>query len=64
VKTPVERQTYKIGEVAKLFGIGRNSAYEAAERGDFPAIRLGKRLVAPKAAIDRMLGIGEPPEAA
>lgn len=53
----VTRRTYHIEEIAKLFGIGRNQAYECAKRGDFPTIKLGKRLVAPKAAIDRMLGI-------
>jgi len=42
-------------EVAQLFGIGRNQAYESARRGDFPTIRLGKRIVAPKVPIDRML---------
>ena len=52
---PVIRRTYDIAEVGKLLGIGRNQAYEAARRGDFPTIRVGKRLVAPKAAIDRML---------
>jgi predicted DNA-binding transcriptional regulator AlpA len=55
---PVKRQTYHLEEVAKLFGIGRNQAYEGARRGDFPTIRIGKRIVAPKAAIDKLLGIG------
>ena len=48
-------RTYQIEEVAKLFGIGRNAAYEGARRGDFPIIKIGTRIVAPKAAIDRML---------
>jgi predicted DNA-binding transcriptional regulator AlpA len=52
------RQTYRLIEVAALFGISRNQAYECAKRGDFPTIKLGKRLVVPRAAIDRMLGIG------
>lgn len=55
VASPITRQTYRLEEVAKLFGIGRNAAYEGARRGDFPTIRIGKRIVAPKAAIDRML---------
>ena len=59
VAEPVIRRTYQIGEVAKLLGIGRNAAYEAAKRGDFPTIRIGKRLVAPKAAIDRLLDPGQ-----
>jgi excisionase family DNA binding protein len=50
-----ERQTYKIEEAAKLLGIGRNQAYEAAKRGDFPTIKIGKRLLVPKAALDRLV---------
>jgi predicted DNA-binding transcriptional regulator AlpA len=59
----VNCQTYHIEEVAKLFGVGRNTAYAAAANGDFPTIKIGGRLVAPKLAIDRMLGIksDEPP---
>ena len=52
---PIVRRTYSIDEVAKLLGIGRNSAYEAARRGDFPTIKVGSRIVVPKAALDRML---------
>jgi predicted DNA-binding transcriptional regulator AlpA len=54
----IVRSTYTMDEVAALFGIGRNAAYASAARGDFPVIRLGKTLRAPKAAIDRMLGRG------
>ncbi len=52
---PIVRQTYSIDEVAKMLGIGRNSCYEAARRGDFVTIKIGHRLVVPRAAIDRML---------
>ncbi len=52
---PIVRRTYSIDEVAKLLGIGRNSAYEAARRGDFPTIKVGGRIVVPKVALDRML---------
>jgi excisionase family DNA binding protein len=50
-----ERQTYDIQEVAKLLGIGRNQAYAAVDAGEIPSIRLGRRRVVPKAAIDRLL---------
>jgi excisionase family DNA binding protein len=50
-----ERLTYKIEEAGRLLGIGRNQAYEAARRGDFPVIKIGKRLLVPKQALDRML---------
>ena len=54
----LSRLTYSIDEVAALFDIGRNAAYDAAKRGDIPTIRIGKTIRAPKALIDRMLGIG------
>jgi Helix-turn-helix domain len=51
---------YTIEEVARLLGISRNKAYEAAGT-DFPIIRIGKRMLAPRAAIDAMLGISGRP---
>jgi excisionase family DNA binding protein len=51
----LERLTYQVEEVAKILGIGRNQAYEAVRSGQIPAIRIGKRLLIPKAAIRRML---------
>ena len=47
--------TYKIEEAAKLLGIGRNHCYEAAKRGEIPSIRIGRRLLVPKVALDRLL---------
>ena len=43
-------RTYNIDEAAKLLGIGRNQGYEAARRGDIPTIKIGTRLLVPKAA--------------
>ena len=52
---PEKRQTYTVEEAAEILGIGRNSAYEAVRRGEIPAIKIGKRVLVPKAALDRML---------
>jgi excisionase family DNA binding protein len=49
------RQTMTIEEAAKVLGIGRNSAYEAARRGDLPVIRLGRRLLVPRSALEQLL---------
>ena len=49
------QQTYSVDEVAALLGIGRNGAYEGVRSGQIPAIRIGKRILIPKAALDRML---------
>ena len=40
---------------AKVLGIGRTAAYEAARTGQIPVIKIGKRLLVPKTALDRML---------
>ena len=50
-----ERVTVSVEEAGRLLGISRGSAYEAARRGDIPTIRIGKRLIVPVAALQRML---------
>ena len=50
-------RTYKIVEVARILGIGRNQAYQEAGRL-FPAFRVGKSLRAPKAPVDRLAATG------
>ncbi len=46
---------YTIEEAARLLGIGRSSAYDAARRGEIPTIRIGRRLLVPKIALERLL---------
>jgi excisionase family DNA binding protein len=53
----LERMTISVPEAGKKLGIGRNAAYEAAHRGEIPVIRLGKRLVVPTAAFEKMLAV-------
>jgi excisionase family DNA binding protein len=43
-------------DTARLLGIGRNAVYDAAHRGDFRTIRMGKRILVPKSEIRRLLG--------
>ena len=50
--------TYSIAEAADKLGIGKNQGYEAARRGEIPTIKIGKRVLVPRAAFDRMLGQG------
>jgi excisionase family DNA binding protein len=45
-----------VGEVASLLRISRGSAYEAVKRGEIPTIRIGRRLLVPSAALERLLG--------
>ena len=53
-------EVYTVPEVGKLLGINRNLAYEMARQGQIPTIKLGRRLVCPKVAVDRWLtGAGD-----
>jgi excisionase family DNA binding protein len=47
--------TLSVPEAARLLGIGRNTAYEAIRRGEIPALRIGRRLLVPRAALGRLL---------
>lgn len=44
-----------IAEVAAYLRISRGSAYEAARRGDLPTLRLGRRLLVPRVALEALL---------
>ena len=49
------RRALTVTEAAEMLGISRALAYELVSRGDIPALRLGRRLVVPRKAIDAML---------
>jgi len=42
-------------EAAKLLRIGRGTAYEQIRCGTIPSIRMGRRILIPRAALLRML---------
>ena len=46
---------YTVPEVSKMLGINRNLGYELARQGRIPTIKLGRRLLCPKTAVDRWL---------
>ena len=50
-------QTLNIETVARMLGINRSTAYELAARDDLPVpvIRLGRRMVVSKRALERVL---------
>jgi excisionase family DNA binding protein len=54
-ETNANRLTVTVEEAAELLGIGRNAGYEGVRRGEIPSIRIGKRLLVPRAALERML---------
>jgi len=57
--TRVEAATVSVSQAAELLGIGRNLAYELARRGELPgALRLGRRIVVSKKALEAFLEDG------
>jgi len=44
-----------VEQAAKVVGVGRNTAYKMVNEGVLPALRLGRRLVVPKPALERLL---------
>jgi excisionase family DNA binding protein len=43
-------------DAGRALGLGRNAIYEAVARGDVPSIRIGKRILIPRAALAKLLG--------
>lgn len=43
----------------RLYGIGRDAAYAAAERGEIPCQKVGRRLVVPTHAALQQLGMSD-----
>jgi excisionase family DNA binding protein len=52
-----EKLVLSVPEAGRLLGLSRNSAYEAAGRGDIPTIRIGGRILVPRIALLRMLEV-------
>ncbi len=50
-----ERLTWTVRETAKLLGLSRNSIYQGVLTNEIPHIKVGRRILIPKAAIERML---------
>jgi excisionase family DNA binding protein len=68
IASGAERLTLTVEEAATSLGISRASAYEAVRRGDIPAVRIGRRILVPRAALERFLDSAsvddEPPSTA
>jgi excisionase family DNA binding protein len=58
---PVEKRlVFTVEEAAQLLGISRSFAYEAVQRGEIPSMRIGRRILVPKAALQRFLNADGP----
>jgi excisionase family DNA binding protein len=51
----LEGRVVTLNEAASILRISRGSAYEAAKRKEIPTIRIGRRLLVPVAALEKLL---------
>jgi excisionase family DNA binding protein len=59
----MDKKTLSISEAGKVLGIGRSAAYEAARSGQLPTIKIGRRILVPLVALERLLEqAGKPAE--
>lgn len=49
--------TISVEEAGEILGVSRRSAYRAAETGELPTLRLGRRLLVPTPKLLAMLGL-------
>jgi excisionase family DNA binding protein len=54
----VRAQTYAPEELAVMLNVSRQTVYKGLNNGVIPSIRLGRRFVIPKAAIEKWLESG------
>lgn len=55
-----KRLTLTVGETAKLLGIGRQLAYDRVKTGEIPVIKVGRRLLVPRRALEKLLDEPKP----
>jgi excisionase family DNA binding protein len=51
--------TLSIEEAAKVLGIGRNLCYDRVKTGEIPVIKIGRRLLVPRRALEKLLEQGQ-----
>ncbi len=50
-----EKLVISVEEGRKLLGLSRGLMYEAVRSGQIPSIRIGRRILIPRALLERML---------
>lgn len=50
-----DRLTLSVDEAGKMLGLSRGLMYQAIRKGEIPSIRIGRRILIPRAALYRML---------
>ena len=51
----VEPKTYTVRQTSKALDISLNATYAAVRAGEIPSVRVGRRILIPRAALERWL---------
>jgi len=51
-----ERLVYTPEEARMRLNLGKAAMYEALRRNDIPSIRIGRRILVPRSALEKLLG--------
>ncbi len=54
-----DKLTLSVEEAAKVLGIGRNLCYDRVKTGEIPVIKIGRRLLVPRRALEKLLEQGQ-----
>jgi excisionase family DNA binding protein len=55
VSTPKRAATVTVEQAAEILGVSRSLAYEAVRNGRIPSLRIGRRWLIPRQALERLL---------
>jgi excisionase family DNA binding protein len=50
-----ERLVLTVSETSRILGLSRNATYEGVHTGQIPHLKIGKRILIPRAALERLL---------
>jgi excisionase family DNA binding protein len=50
-----DRLTFTVDETRKKLGLSRGLIYQAIHEGQIPSIRIGRRILIPRAALEKLL---------
>lgn len=51
----MDKATLTVEQAAEYLGISRGSAYAAVRTGEIPHVRIGSRILVPRAALEHLL---------
>ena len=50
-----EKLAYRVNDLPRILGIGRNAAYALCKRPDFPSVKIGNSIIIPVDALNKCL---------